>query len=141
MRARTERTVNLPRQLLAYTGIGALQWLIDTAVMIASSQLGLQVGLATVAGRLSGAAIGYALNGRYTFAHGAGGNRLHSTRLRRFITFWLLATALSALLLAGIDRYLGLHASWLCKPLVDIGFAATGFIAARHWIYRDHRPG
>lgn len=140
MRARTERTVNLPRQLLAYAGIGALQWLIDTAVMIGSSHLGLQVGLATVAGRLSGAVLGYTLNGRYTFARGAGDRRLHRTSLRRFITFWLLATALSALLLAGIDHYLGLHASWLCKPLVDIGFAAGGFIAARLWIYRDHHP-
>lgn len=135
MRARTEPAVTLSRQLLAYAGIGALQWLIDTALMIGLSALGLAVALATIGGRISGAVLGYWLNGRYTFA-----NRqqavLHGGSLGRFIGFWLLATACSALLLASIDHRFGLQASWLFKPAVDIGVAAAGFLAARHWIYR-----
>ena len=127
--------MNVFRQLFAYIGIGALQWVLDTVVMISSSQLGLQVGLATIAGRISGAMLGYWLNGRYTFAQGQL-NTLGGTSLRRFIAFWLLATAISALILTSIDQHFGLRASWLCKPMVDIAFALLGFLAARHWIYR-----
>lgn len=135
MRARTESTVTLSRQLLAYAGIGALQWLIDTALMIGLSALGLAVALATVCGRISGAMLGYWLNGRYTFASGVQ-PVLHGASLARFIGFWLLATGCSALLLAAIDHRFGLQASWLFKPAVDIGVAVAGFLAARHWIYR-----
>ena len=42
----------------------------------------------------------------------------------------------NTLLLASIDHRFGLQASWLFKPAVDIGVAAAGFLAARHWIYR-----
>ena len=130
-----EQHLKLSHQLLAYAVIGALQWLLDTAVMVGSSHLGLQVGLATVAGRISGAMLGYGLNGRYTFAQGAR-NTLGGASLRRFIAYWLLATAASALVLASIDQHFGLRASWLCKPLVDMAFALISFLAARHWIYR-----
>lgn len=123
--------MNLPRQLLAYLGIGVLQWLLDSAVMVGLSHAGLAVASATVCGRISGAALGYGLNGRYTF-----GKTLDARSLRRFIGFWLLATLLSALLLGWIDHRFGLRSSWLCKPVVDGVFAGAGFIAARCWIYR-----
>lgn len=128
--------MTLSRQLLAYLGIGILQWLLDTAVMVGLSHAGLAVASATVCGRISGAALGYWLNGRYTF-----GKVLDARSLRRFIGFWLLATLLSALLLGWIDQHYGLRNSWLCKPVVDGLFAGASFIAARCWIYRrDTNP-
>lgn len=126
----------LRRQLASFAGIGLLQWLLDTAVMIALSRWGLAVGLAVVAGRVSGALLGYLLNGRYTFAAGRR-SALDRASLLRFIVFWLAATLASAWLLAWVDARAGLHASWLGKPLVDGLMAVGGFVAARHWIYRN----
>lgn len=130
--------MNLHRQLVAYAGIGGLQWLLDSAVMITASHAGLAVALATIAGRLCGAVLGYWLNGRYTFANRQR-DTVNTSSLGRFVRFWLLATVLSALVLGAIDRHFGLTASWLFKPLVDFGFAAFGFWASRHWIYPRDR--
>lgn len=127
----------LPRQLVAYSAIGLLQWLLDSAVMIGLSHAGLAVLLATVAGRIAGACLGYWLNGRYTFA--AADNTLHRRSLARFASFWLLSTLLSALVLAAIDHHAGLQMSWLLKPLVDLAAAVAGFLVSRHWIYQSTR--
>lgn len=129
--------MTLPRQLAAFAGIGALQWVLDSAVMIALSHAGLAVVLATLAGRVSGACLGYWLNGRYTF--GGGRNSLHRRSLLRFVGFWLLSSLASALLLAWIDAHAGLQVTWLAKPLVDIAAAGVGFLVSRYWIYQPER--
>lgn len=137
MRVRTENSVGTTRQALSFTAIGALQWLLDSAAMVALSHAGVAVALATVCGRLLGASAGYWLNGRYTFASAQRG--LSARALRRFVAFWLLSTALSATLLAGIDASAGLRQAWLAKPAVDGLMAGLGFLVARHWIYRHPR--
>lgn len=137
MRACTENTLGTTRQAGLFAAIGALQWLLDSAVMVALSHAGLAVALATVAGRVTGACAGYWLNGRYTFASSQRG--LSPRALRRFVIFWLLCTALSAWLLACLDAAVGLHWAWLGKPLVDAGLALVGFWVSRHWIYPHAR--
>jgi putative flippase GtrA len=60
--------MSLTRQGRHYLLIGGLQWLVDWGVMVALSHLGLRIGVANVAGRVSGALLGFWLNGRITFA-------------------------------------------------------------------------
>ena len=125
------------RQLVCFIAAGAVQWLLDTAVMVALSHAGMAVAVSTLAGRLAGAAVGFWLNGRYTFVESR--HRLDAHALRRFALFWLLTSLISAGLLACVARYGGLHAAWWAKPAVDAAMAAAGFIAARYWIYRAHQ--
>ena len=117
-----------------YVMAGVLQWLIDTAVMMGLSHAGRDVVLATVCGRLAGAATGFIVNARITFA--APGARATSAALPRFLLFWTGTTVLSACLLGWIDRHAGLQVTWLAKPLVDLGMAVLGYAVSRYWIYR-----
>lgn len=126
--------MSLRRQLASFTGIGVIQWLIDSAMMMALSHIGLAVAWAVVAGRISGALAGYLLNGRYTFA--ASHPSLSKRSLQRFVLFWLATTALSAFLLAQLADHASLQVAWLAKPLLDGALAAAGFLAGRYWIYR-----
>lgn len=116
---------------------GVLQWLVDSAVMVLLSHGGMDVALATLCGRLAGAACGFAFNARITFA--ADDARPARQALPRFVLFWLAATATSAWLLSAIDAYGGLHLAWIFKPLVDALLAVIGYRVSRHWIYRDGR--
>ena len=120
-----------------YGLVGVLQWLVDSAVMVGLSHAGFAVALATLCGRISGAACGFWLNGRITFASP------HAQPMRnalpRFLIFWLAATALSAAALGWIDSCAGLHLAWLSKPCVDAAMAVAGYLASRHWIYRSSK--
>ena len=60
--------MSLGRQGRHYLLIGGLQWLVDWGVMVALSHFGMRVGPANIAGRVSGALLGYWLNGKLTFA-------------------------------------------------------------------------
>src|SRR3546814_20637990 len=60
--------MSLGRQGRHYLFIGGIQWLVDWGVMVALSHFGLRIGPANVAGRISGALLGYRANGKLTFA-------------------------------------------------------------------------
>ena len=126
--------MSLRRQGSRYLVVGGLQWLLDWAVMVALSHLGMAVAAANVSGRVSGALLGYWLNGKVTFADG--GVVLGPTQFRRFAVMWLCTTAASTLAVAGIDGALGLTYAWLAKPLVEILLGVVGFVASRHWVYK-----
>ncbi len=130
--------MSLPRQGGHYVVIGGVQWLLDWAVMVALSALGLPVEVANVSGRVCGAAVGFWLNGRITFAgeHTEVGPR----QLRRFVTLWLCTTTASTIAMHYIDATAGLASAWLAKPLVDLTLGLTGFLVSRHWVYRKHAP-
>ncbi len=102
--------------------------------MVALSHHGLSVELANIAGRVSGALVGFWLNGRITFAdeNTAVGQR----QLLRFGLMWLLTTAISTWSMGAINQYAGLKWAWLAKPGVEILLGALGFLLSRHWIYR-----
>jgi putative flippase GtrA len=121
--------MSLTRQGRHYLTIGALQWLVDWGVMVMLSHAGMLVAPANVAGRISGAMLGYWLNGRITFA-GA------DSALGRVQFARLAMTALSTLLIDRIDNHLGLQWAWLAKPAVEAALGLLGFMISRHWVYK-----
>jgi len=123
------------RQGGAYGLVGLAQLLLDWLCYVSLTHLGLPVIESNIVGRVCGAAIGFLLNGAFTF-RGNEGARLGWRRLSRFIATWTLMTALGTLAVVQVDAQLGLQASWIAKPLVDVVLAGMGFLASRYWIYR-----
>jgi putative flippase GtrA len=127
--------MSLTRQGRHYLTIGALQWLVDWGVMVMLSHAGMLVAPANVAGRISGAMLGYWLNGRITFA--GDDSALGRVQFARFAMMWLAMTALSTLLIDRIDNHLGLQWAWLAKPAVEAALGLLGFMISRHWVYKS----
>jgi putative flippase GtrA len=126
---------NLSRQLALFLCVGAAQLLLDWSVFVLLTHLGAVVAVGNLAGRISGAVLGFCLNGRYTFAEG-GRPRLGGVRLAKFVVAWLALTALSTLLVASVADRFDLHAAWLAKPAIEALMAAIGFVVWRHWVFR-----
>lgn len=126
--------MSLTRQGRHYLAIGVVQWLLDWGVMVLLSHLGLMVELANVAGRISGALLGFWLNGRVTFA---GEDTVVGRRqFARFLLMWLTTTAISTWAIGSIENAVGLKWTWLAKPGVELMLGAIGFLLSRHWVYR-----
>jgi putative flippase GtrA len=98
--------MTLLRQGGSYLVIGLLQLLLDGAVFIAVTALGMPVLPGNLVGRACGMLLGFWLNGRYTFASG-GTQRLGWARFSRFIVLWAVLTALSTALVVAADHALG----------------------------------
>lgn len=126
--------MSLLRQGRWFAAVGGVQWLVDWGVMFLLSHAGVPVALANVAGRMSGAAFGFWLNGRITFAREARAPRWRQAL--RFVALWSATTMLSTLAIAAIDAEFGLRGAWLGKPVVDGVLAVASFLASRHWVYR-----
>jgi putative flippase GtrA len=126
--------MSLTRQSRHYLIIGGLQWLVDWGVMVALSHLGMPVEPANIIGRISGALLGYWLNGKLTFA--GDDTALGRTQLQRFVMMWLCTTAVSTWSLGAIDEHIGLKWAWLAKPGVELVLGVIGFLLSRHWVYR-----
>lgn len=125
----------LTRQIFVFVLAGAAQLALDSAVFVGTTALGVPVMPGKFLGRLSGATLGYWLNGRFTFADN-GVARLSGRHLRRFVIAWLCLTAISIALLYAVATRLGLHAAWWANPLVEAFMAAIGFVVWRQWVYR-----
>ncbi|MBP8081168.1 MAG: GtrA family protein [Arenimonas sp.] len=125
----------LSRQFLLFLLIGGAQVVVDWAMFVALTYAGLPLVAGNLAGRATGACLGYWLNGRYTFATN-GRARLDAVHLRRFVVAWLLLTALSTLLLAVVGHRINLQAAWIAKPVVEAATALLGFVVWRQWVYR-----
>ena len=126
--------MTLIRQSRHYLVIGGLQWLVDWGVMVGLSHLGMLVEPANIIGRISGALLGYWLNGKLTFA--GDDTALGRTQLRRFVLMWLCTTAISTWSLGAIDEHIGLKWAWLAKPGVELVLGVFGFLLSRHWVYK-----
>lgn len=124
------------RQVVGFGLVGGVQLLVDWACFVALTALGVAVLPANVAGRVTGASVGFWANGRFTFARQGEAPRIGRRNLLRYLVFWLAMTALSSLAMMGLDQMHGLQAAWLGKPLVDATLAALGFLASKYWIYR-----
>jgi len=131
---RRKRAMTLIRQSRHYLVIGGLQWLVDWGVMVGLSHLGMLVEPANIIGRISGALLGYWLNGKLTFA--GDDTALGRTQLRRFVLMWLCTTAISTWSLGAIDEHIGLKWAWLAKPGVELVLGVFGFLLSRHWVYK-----
>jgi len=126
--------MSLGRQGRHYLGIGILLWLVDWGVMVGLSHAGLPVAPANIAGRVSGALLGFWLNGRITFA--GHGHVIGRRQFARFAMMWLVTTLASTWALTTIDAAVGLKWTWMAKPAVELALGALGFILSRHWVYR-----
>jgi putative flippase GtrA len=126
--------MSLTRQGRHYLIIGGIQWLVDWGVMVGLSHLGLRIGAANVAGRISGALLGFWLNGKFTFAGEE--HALGRRQLLRFVLMWLVLTAVSTFAIEAIDDVLGRKWAWLAKPLVELMLGLVGFVGSRQWVYR-----
>lgn len=126
--------MNLRRQGSHFLMIGALQWLLDWGVTVWLSHLGMLIEAANLTGRVSGAMLGYWLNGKFTFA--GEDTTLGRVQFQRFAVLWLCTTAASTLAIGAIEETLGLKWAWLAKPLVEAALGLIGFVLSRHWVYR-----
>ena len=126
--------MSLKRQGRHYLTIGLVLWLVDWGVMVGLSHAGLAVAPANIAGRISGALLGFWLNGRITFA--GEGNDVGRRQLGRFTLLWLLTTLASTWALTAIDAAIGLKWAWVAKPAVEMALGGIGFMVSRHWVYR-----
>jgi len=89
---------------------------------------------ANITGRVSGALLGYWLNGKFTFA--GDDTAMGRMQFQRFAVMWLCTTAVSTFAMGAVDDVLGLRWAWLAKPLVEVALGMLGFVLSRHWIYR-----
>jgi putative flippase GtrA len=126
--------MSLTRQGRRYLIIGGVQWLVDWGVMVGLSHFGMRVEPANIVGRISGALLGYWLNGKVTFA--GDDTALGRTQLQRFVLMWLCTTAVSTWSLGAIDEHIGLKWAWLAKPGVELILGVIGFLLSRHWVYK-----
>lgn len=125
--------MSLRRHLGGYAAVGALQWGIEYAVMLVLSQWVMPVAPANVIGRICGAAVGFWLNGTWTFAGEE--RRMGRRALQRFVLVWLVLTLVNTAAVNLIDHSAGLRAAQTLKPAVDVLCAGLGFLLSRHWIY------
>ena len=133
MRRHPDRST-LARHGSRYLAVGAVQLLVDWAVFVALSAAGVLVEPANIVGRISGAAIGFWANGRFTFA--GDDTALGRRQFARFVAMWLATTAISTWAVGHIDDTVGLRWAWLAKPAIDVAVSAIGFVLSRHWVYR-----
>lgn len=115
--------------------VGVLQVLLDWAVFVTFSAAGMDSAFANVGGRISGACLGFWLNGKLTFA-ADGQARLGGARLLRFLIAWLCLTVVSTWAITTLEANSSLMWAWLAKPLVETSLALVSFLVSRHWIYR-----
>ncbi|WDM68188.1 MULTISPECIES: GtrA family protein [Xanthomonas] len=127
--------MSLFRQGSQFTLIGALQLAVDCGIFIAGTAAGLPAVPANLLGRIGGAALGFWLNGRFTFAR-QDGARLGWQRFRRFAVMWLILTLISTWLVSATVELVGLRQAWLAKPLVEGGLAVVSFFLGRQVVYR-----
>lgn len=126
--------MTLGRHARRYTLVGGVQWLLDWGVMVALSHFGMAVAAANVSGRVSGALLGYWLNGKLTFA--GEDTAIGRRQLLRYLGMWLGTTLASTWMMTHIDLVFGLRWAWLAKPGVDAALGLIGFLLSRHWVYK-----
>jgi len=126
--------MSLLRQSRHFILIGIAQWLLDWSVMVILSRIGAPVPAANIAGRISGALLGFSLNGTITFARSD--SALGWSQFGRYAILWCTNATISTLAVTAIHSSLGLHQAWIAKPLVDGALAIGSFLASRHWVYR-----
>jgi putative flippase GtrA len=126
--------MSLTRQGRHYLLIGGVQWLLDWGVMVLISHLGAKVEVANVCGRISGAIVGFWLNGKITFSSES--TTVGRKQLQRFVLMWLCNTAISTFAIGHIDEVFGLQWAWIAKPAIELMLGLVGFLLSRHWVYK-----
>lgn len=125
--------MTLTRQGVLFLLMGFLQWVLDWAITVALSHVGVPLEVANVCGRISGALLGFWLNGTITFSTGT---PLGRRQLLRFVIAWLVMTVISTIAIGFVGHSAGLQHAWLAKPFVEAALAVGSFFISRYWIYR-----
>lgn len=123
------------KQGASFVLVGLAQLVLDSAVFVVATAAGVPVAPGNVLGRISGALLGYWLNGRITFA-AAGEQRLGRGSFARFLAGWLTFTAISTAAMAAIATHLSIEHAWVAKPVVEGTLAIASFFLLRQWVYR-----
>lgn len=123
------------RQIFLFGMVGAIQVIIDSGVLVGLSAAGIGITIANVAGRTSGACVGFLLNGTTTFSNQTE-QRLHGRHLARFIATWLTLTLISTVLLYLLRKQASLEIIWVAKPVVEVFLAFVSFFISKFWIYK-----
>jgi putative flippase GtrA len=127
--------VTIIRQGVSFLAVGIGLIVVDWLVFVLLTAVGTTSVVANVAGRVTGAVLGFWLNGRVTFAQ-AGVGKVSVRRFVRYALLWSLLTLVSTALVALCAGHFGLRLAWLAKPLVEAGLALVSFMVSRHWVYR-----
>lgn len=129
--------MKLAKQGVAYVLIGLFQLGIDWLFFVGLTWASTPVEAANVLGRITGALLGFWLNGRLTFKdQTAASGGLSKVHFSKYWIAWILVTTLSTFGIHLIHRYGGLEWTWLLKPIQDFLLAGVGFLISKHWIYK-----
>lgn len=123
------------RQIFLFGVVGAIQVVIDSGVLVGLSAAGAGIAIANVAGRVSGACVGFLLNGTTTFS-GQTERRLRGKHLARFVVTWIALTLISTVLLYLLRKQVSLETIWVAKPAVEAFLAFVSFFISKFWIYK-----
>ncbi|MDR2016678.1 MAG: GtrA family protein [Burkholderiales bacterium] len=127
--------MNLGRQSVLYLIFGLVQLVVDWLCFVALTWFGMTPAPANLISRVSGALLGFWLNGKHTFGAATKG-RLRPAHLARFLAMWCLTTAASTAAVTLAEGAEGLYFAWLVKPLFDALLAVVGFLLSKFWVYR-----
>ena len=122
------------KQGVSFVAVGLLQLAIDWLVFFALTKAGCGTGVANVVGRITGASVGFWLNGSWTFSENIA-SRLHGTHLLKFMVLWSITMFVSTGVVAFVSSHAGLHVAWIVKPAVDLVLAACSFLVSKYWVY------
>jgi putative flippase GtrA len=114
---------------------GLTQLVLDWALFVVLTHLGVPVAVANPAARLCVVVFGFWLHGVYTFADD-GEHNLGWSQLSRFAPTWITLTLAGTFALAAIESRFGLQATWLAKPAVEAVLAVVSFFTLRYWVFR-----
>lgn len=126
--------MGIKRQGISFLVVGCGLIVVDWAVFVLLSALGVPAAWANVAGRVAGALVGFAANGGITF-RADGAPRYGARRFARYVVVWAVLTFLSTVLVTELADHLNLQVAWLAKPVVEAGLAVVSFFISRHWVY------
>lgn len=127
--------MSIVRQGSRFVMVGGCLVIVDWAVFVLLTAVGLATIPANVASRAVGAVLGFWANGHVTFGQ-PGAPRLGLSRFVRYVVVWVSMTALSTLLVTLVADQLTLQMAWLAKPVVEAALALVSFFLSRHWVYR-----
>ncbi|MCL2297857.1 MAG: GtrA family protein [Proteobacteria bacterium] len=127
--------MNLARQSVLYLIFGLIQLVVDWLCFVALTWFGMGTVSANLIGRVSGALLGFWLNGKHTFGITTQG-KLRPAHLARFIVMWGFTAAASTAAVTLADSVEGLYFAWLVKPFFDALLAVFGFLLSKFWVYR-----
>lgn len=120
-------------QWIGFCMVGSAEFVLDWAVLVGLSAVGVPVAIANTFGRLAGACLGYWANGRFTFRAHA---RMGTKAIARSAFLFMTTTVISSwgVELAAVQH--GLLGAWLLKPLIEAVLGVACFFASKYWVYR-----